>query len=72
MELQLRSTSGILVLPRAKVRTWLTLLLATACGLIAANIYYAQPLVGPIGAALSLSPRAAGLIATMTQVGYGV
>ncbi len=52
--------------------TWLALLLATACGLIAANIYYAQPLVGPISAALQLSPRAAGLIATMAQVGYGV
>ncbi len=52
--------------------TWLGLLLAMACGLIAANIYYAQPLVGPISAALQLSPRAAGLIATMAQVGYGV
>ena len=52
--------------------TWLGLLLATACGLIAANIYYAQPLVGPISVALHLSPRAAGLIATMAQVGYGV
>ncbi len=52
--------------------TWLGLLLATACGLIAANIYYTQPLVGPISAALHLSPRAAGLIATMAQVGYGV
>ena len=52
--------------------TWLGMLLATACGLIAANICYAQPLVGPISAALHLSPRAAGLIATMAQVGYGV
>ena len=51
---------------------WLTLLLATACGLIAANVYYAQPLVGPISAALGLSPHAAGLIVTMTQLGYGV
>ena len=33
----------------------LTFLLALACGLIAANIYYAQPLVGPISAALGLS-----------------
>lgn len=49
----------------------LTLLLATACGLIAANIYYSQPLVGPIGAALKLSPNVTGLIVTMTQIGYG-
>ncbi len=50
----------------------LTLLLATACGLMAANIYYAQPLVGPISETLGLSPGAAGLIVTMTQIGYVV
>ncbi|MDJ0388634.1 MFS transporter [Roseomonas sp. E05] len=50
---------------------WLTLLLAGACGLIVANIYYAQPLIGPISAELGLSPAAAGLIVTMTQIGYG-
>lgn len=55
----------------APVPTWLTLLLATACGLIVANIYYAQPLAGPISHALGLSPQAAGLIVTMTQLGYG-
>jgi predicted MFS family arabinose efflux permease len=46
-------------------------LLATASGLIAANIYYAQPLIGEISAALSLPPQAAGLIVTLMQVGYG-
>lgn len=50
---------------------WLTLLLATACGLIVANIYYAQPLTGLISAELALSPAAAGLIVTMAQLGYG-
>ncbi|MBI1204306.1 MAG: MFS transporter [Rhodopseudomonas sp.] len=63
--------------PRAAVRQaatlppWLTLLLATAAGLIAANVYYAQPLVGAISAALGMSPQATGLIVTMTQIGYG-
>jgi MFS family permease len=51
---------------------WLTLLFATACGLIVANIYYAQPLIGPITASLGLSRQAAGLIVTMGQIGYGV
>jgi predicted MFS family arabinose efflux permease len=48
----------------------ITLLLAVACGLIVANLYYAQPLVGPISASLGLSPEAAGLIVTMAQMGY--
>jgi predicted MFS family arabinose efflux permease len=50
----------------------MTLLLAFACGLIAANLYYAQPLAGPIGVALGLSPGATGLIVTLTQIGYGI
>jgi predicted MFS family arabinose efflux permease len=50
---------------------WLTLVLATACGLVVANIYYAQPLIGPISAALGMSPQTAGLIVTMAQIGYG-
>jgi predicted MFS family arabinose efflux permease len=52
--------------------SWLTLLFAAACGLIVANIYYAQPLIGPIAASLGLSPQTAGLIVTMGQIGYGL
>ena len=55
----------------AAAPAWLTLLLAAACGLIVANIYYVQPLAGPVSASLGLSPQAAGLVVTMTQVGYG-
>jgi predicted MFS family arabinose efflux permease len=54
------------------ISPWLTFLLAAVCGLIAANIYYAQPLAGPIGAALGLSAEATGLIVTLTQIGYGL
>jgi predicted MFS family arabinose efflux permease len=54
------------------ISPWLTFLLAAACGLTAANIYYAQPLAGPIGAALGLSAEATGLIVTLTQIGYGL
>lgn len=49
----------------------MTLLLAMSCGLIVANLYYAQPLAGPISASLGLSHAGAGLIVTMTQLGYG-
>jgi predicted MFS family arabinose efflux permease len=48
------------------------MLFAIACGLIVANLYYGQPLVGPIAAELGLSPAAAGLLVTLTQIGYGL
>jgi predicted MFS family arabinose efflux permease len=47
------------------------LLIAVACALIVANIYYVQPLAGPIGAALGLSATATGLVVTLTQIGFG-
>ncbi|MEV3861320.1 MFS transporter [Streptomyces sp. NPDC050095] len=59
-------------LGQARVRRWTSLLLASACGLIVANLYYAQPLAGPIGTALGLPAGADGLVVTMTQVGYGL
>lgn len=52
------------------ISSGMVLLLATATGLIVANLYYAQPLVGPISLATGLSPGAAGLIVTLTQIGY--
>ena len=51
---------------------WLPTLFAVACGLIVANLYYAQPLVGPIAAELGLSSGLAGLLVTLTQIGYGL
>ena len=54
----------------ADISSGMLLLLATACGLIVANLYYAQTLVGPISVATGLSPGAAGLIVTLTQIGY--
>jgi predicted MFS family arabinose efflux permease len=40
--------------------------------LIAANLYYAQPLTGLIGAALDIPPAAIGMLVALTQVGYGL
>lgn len=54
----------------ARISSGMTRLLAAAAGIIVANLYYAQPLVGPIGAALGMPPGAAGLIVTLTQIGY--
>jgi predicted MFS family arabinose efflux permease len=48
----------------------MVLLLAIAAGAIVANLYYAQTLVGPIAQATGLSTESAGLIVTLTQIGY--
>ncbi|GIL40384.1 MFS transporter [Roseiterribacter gracilis] len=56
----------------AAIPSWITLLLASACGVIVANIYYAQPLVGPIAASLGISAHGAGIVVTMTQIGYAL
>jgi predicted MFS family arabinose efflux permease len=50
---------------------WLMILIAAACGLIVANLYYAQPLIGLISQTIGMRPEAAGLIVTLTQLGYG-
>jgi predicted MFS family arabinose efflux permease len=57
--------------PAVAMPTWLMILIAAACGLIVANLYYAQPLLGPISQSIGLRIEAAGLIVTLTQVGYG-
>ena len=49
----------------------IVVLLAAAVGLLAANLYYAQPLVAIIAPSLGIAPQAAGLVVTLTQVGYG-
>lgn len=56
----------------ATITPHLVMIIAAACGLIVANLYYAQPLAGPISAALGMSASQSGLIVTMTQIGYCV
>lgn len=50
----------------------MTFIMAAGCGLVAANLYYSQPLAGPIAASIGLPSHATGLIVTLTQVGYGL
>jgi len=54
------------------IPTWLIMLLAAACGIIVANLYYAQPLVGVISSSIGLSANSSGFIVTLTQIGYVV
>lgn len=51
---------------------WLVIALAASVGVIAANLYYAQPLVALIGPSIGLRPETAGLVVTLTQTGYGL
>lgn len=46
------------------------LLLAAACCLIIANVYYAQPILADIAAGLGIDAAARGVIVTMVQIGY--
>src|SRR5205085_2029908 len=50
----------------------LVLLLAVTCGAAAANLYYAQPLLHTIGGAFSVSNGTAGLLVTVSQIGYAI
>lgn len=48
----------------------LVLLMAAACGAAAANLYYAQPLLHTLGHDFGVSQATAGLLVTITQLGY--
>jgi predicted MFS family arabinose efflux permease len=57
--------------PTHGLSTGMTMLFAVACGLCVANIYFAQPLLEPIALDLHLHAGLAGLVMTLTQLGYG-
>jgi predicted MFS family arabinose efflux permease len=65
------SQHGVTLAPSVAPSRGLILLFAVATGAVAANLYYAQPLVGLIGPAVGLAPHAASLLVTLTQLGYG-
>lgn len=49
---------------------WLVALLAVATGMTVANLYYAQPLLSQLRDVFQVSEAAAGLLITLTQIGY--
>jgi predicted MFS family arabinose efflux permease len=59
------------VLPPARLRR-VILVLAVACGMAVANIYYSQPLLGLISSAFGVSRGRTELVVTLTQLGYAV
>jgi predicted MFS family arabinose efflux permease len=57
---------------RTRSTNALTLILATACGLSVANIYYAQPLLDLIAHSFHTSQSSAAVVVTATQLGYAL
>ena len=55
-----------------KKTNFLIVILAISCGSLAANIYYAQPIVQFIAKDLNISSDLSGLLTTFTQIGYGL
>ena len=55
-----------------QVRRALIPLLALACGLTVANLYYSQPLLDLIADAFGVSEGAATVVVTLTQIGYAL
>lgn len=56
--------------PAAGMSGALVVLFAVACGLSAANLYYAQPILDTIARHFGVGPGTAGLVVTAGQVGY--
>jgi predicted MFS family arabinose efflux permease len=50
----------------------LVTIIALCCGLIVANIYYAQPIIELLAPEVGLSSRSASLIVSLTQIGYAL
>lgn len=50
----------------------LTFLLALACGISVANLYYNQPLLVEIAKTFQITSREAGFLSTFTQLGYAL
>jgi predicted MFS family arabinose efflux permease len=57
---------------RVRSLTVIQMMLAIACGMIIANVYYAQPLTGLISATLGLPHASSGLLVTLPLAGYGI
>ncbi|MET0424426.1 MAG: MFS transporter [Actinoplanes sp.] len=54
------------------MRRALTFVLAAACGLTVANLYYSQPLLDLVAEAFGVSQGAATIVVTLTQAGYAL
>ncbi|WP_220093841.1 MFS transporter [Gryllotalpicola protaetiae] len=56
--------------PASALTRSLTIVMAITCGLLVANLYFAQAAIGPISAELGIGAGAEGLVVTLIQFGY--
>ena len=56
--------------PSSSISFGMTLVMAIACGVAAANIYYNQPMLGIMEAAFPGRVTVVGLVPTATQLGF--
>jgi len=56
--------------PSSSISVGMTLVMAIACGVAAANIYYNQPMLGLMEAAFPAQATVIGLVPTATQLGF--
>jgi predicted MFS family arabinose efflux permease len=61
-----------LMVPSSSLSFGMTLVMAIACGLAAANIYYNQPILGIMESAFPAQATVIGLVPTATQLGFAV
>jgi MFS family permease len=59
-------------LPSSSISFGMTLVLAIACGVAAANIYHNQPMLGIMEAAFPSQATVIGLVPTATQLGFAI
>jgi len=57
-------------LPSSSIGFGVTLMMAIACGVAAANVYYNQPMLGIMAAAFPGQVAVVGLVPTATQLGF--
>jgi predicted MFS family arabinose efflux permease len=65
--LYVEKTAGI-----KSLKPRIVLILAISCGITVANLYWAQPLLDSIANTFNSSVTTAGLIVTLTQMGYAI
>src|SRR6201993_3344986 len=62
--------AAALPLPSSSISFGVTLVMAIACGVAAANMYYSQPMLGIMEAAFPGQVAVIGLVPTATQLGF--